>query len=187
MAMRKLSKREKEIVTGGLAVGGMILLAFFVVLPFLDLRDEASTRLEREGQLLQRSVQAIQQHDLYKTQLDELNRLLEQYRQSLLDTPNSSIAYIQLEETVRRLASEHGVTIMRSNPLPERKMGELYSKITLQINAKGSMTQLTNFLYSISAQPKFLLVEEFFLRSFRQRKQIELRPRLNVSGFIRLS
>ena len=185
--MRKLSKREKGIAVAGLIAGALILIGAYVVSPFLDARAQASAKLQREVRLLQRSVQAIQQHEVYETQLEELRRLLEQYRQNLLEAQNSSIAYIQLEETVRTLATEHGVKIMRSNPLKEKQIGERYSKITLQINAEGNMTELTDFLYGISAHPRFLLVEAFFLRSFRQRDRIQLRPRLNVSGFIRLS
>ncbi len=66
-------------------------------------------------------------------------------------------------------------------------MGGNYVKITLQINLRSDMSQLTGFLYALSANPKVLLVENFFLNSLRSRDQVRIQPRMNVSGFIRLS
>ncbi len=185
--MRKLSKREHRLVTVGVIAAAVIILTVWVILPFLDRRATASDKLEEEARFLERSILEAEREDLYRDQLEQLNRSLTGYRQGLLDAQDSKIAYIRLEELVRDLAAEHDVTITRSNPLREGKFGDRYSKITLQINLQTDMSQLTDFLYALSSHRKFLVVEEFFLQGMRRRKQIQIRPRLNVSAFIRLS
>jgi len=185
--MRKLSQRDKRAITILGMVGVVMLLGFSVVLPFYNAKSEVAKVLEDKEQLLQRYIQVLQEEGNYRVELTQLDRVLNGYRQRLLDAHDTSIATVQLEEVVRTLAAESGIQVTRSNPLQERQMGENYVKITLQINLRSNMTQLNGFLYALSAHPKFLLVENFFLNSLRSRDQVRIQPRMNVSGFIRLS
>ena len=185
--MRKLSQRDKRAVTILGVVGVVMLLGIGVVLPFYNAKSEAAEVLEDKEQLLARYIQVLQEESNYRFELTQLDRVLNGYRQSLLDAQDISVATVQLEEVVRSLAAESGIQVTRSNPLQERQMGENYVKITLQINLRSNMSQLTDFLYALSAHTKFLLVENFFLNSLRSRDQVRIQPRMNVSAFIRLS
>ena len=184
--MRKLSFREKQVLSVGSPIVVLVLVFFYLVQPFTEAQVDIATQLDVKADLLQRSIQLIQQKSLYLERLDTLDRALLDHRGMLLDSPNSSKATSELELTIRNLASEQGVTIARSNPLQERKLGERYSKITLQLNLQASMDQLVNFVYALSNYPKFLLVEDFYLSGLRVKKQIRLQPRMQVSGLIRL-
>ncbi|MDA2923675.1 type II secretion system protein GspM [Acidobacteria bacterium AH-259-L09] len=185
--MKRLAKREKRAVAILGMVGGMILVVFGLVLPFYDAKSELGAEIEKKEKLLQRYIQAIQEEEIYQAQLTELDRVLGQYRQGLLDAQEASIATVQLEEIVRGLAAEYNIQVARSNPLQERKIGEGYAKITLQINLQSDVNQLTNFLHGLSTHSKFLLVDDFSLTSFRSKNQVRIQPRLKVSGFVRLS
>ena len=184
--MRQLSKRDKRALTLLGAVGVVILLIFGVIY-FYDVKSAVASGLGDKEQLLSRYVQVLQEEGNYRFELSQLDRVLNGYRQRLLDAQEISLATIQLEEVVRTLAAENGIQVTRSNPLQEREVGENYIKITLQINLRSDMSQLTGFLYDLSAHPKFLLVENFFLNSLRSQNQVRIQPRMNVSGFIRLS
>ena len=185
--MKKLSKREKRAVAILAIVGGMILVVFGLVLPFYDAKSELEAEFEEKEKVLRRYIQVIQEEDIYQAQLTELDRVLGQYRQGLLDAQEASIATVQLEEIVRSLAAEYNIQVARSNPLQERKIGEGYVKVTLQINLQSDMSQLTNFLYGLSTHSKFLLVDDFSLNTFRSKNQVRIQPRMKVSGFVRLS
>jgi type II secretory pathway component PulM len=185
--MKQLSKRDKRALTILGAVGVVILLAFAIVLPFYSAKSGVASELEDKEQLLRRYVQVLQEEVDYRFELSQLDRMLNGYRQRLLDAQDISMATIQLEEVVRTLAAQNGIQVTRSNPLQEREVGENYVKITLQLNLRSDMSQLTGFLYALSANPKFLLVENFFLNSLRSRDEVRIQPRMNVSGFIRLS
>ncbi len=184
--MRQLSKRDIRVLTivGGVGVVSLLILG---VVEFYDAKSKVETELEKNEELLSRSVQLLQEEGNYRFELSQLDRVLNGYRQRLLDAQDISLATIQLEEVVRTLAAENGIQVTRSNPLQEREVGENYIKITLQINLRSNMSQLTGFLYALSAHSKFLLVENFFLNSLRSQNQVRIQPRMNVSGFIRLS
>lgn len=185
--MRQLSKRDKRALTILGVVGVTILLVLVVVLPFYSAKSQVAAELENKEQLLRRYLQVIPEEEIYRFELSQLDEVLEGYRQKLLDTQDISVAMVQLEEIVRTLAAENGIQVTRSNPLQERQTGENYLKITLQLNLRSDMSQLTGFLYALSAHPKFLLVENFFLNALRSQNQVRIQPRLNVSSFIRLS
>lgn len=185
--MKKLSKRDKKVIRIGTVAAAVILAAFYIVLPFVDAQEAGIQKLRNKEKMLQQSIHTIQEKELHQSKLQQLEASLGRYRQNLLDAPDPSTARIQLEETVRNLAAQNGVSLTRSNPVQEIKIGERYSKITLQINLESNMTQLTSFLYSLASHQKFLLAEEFYLASFRTQNDIRIQPRLNVSGFIRLS
>ncbi|MCH8819574.1 MAG: hypothetical protein IIB03_04550 [Acidobacteria bacterium] len=184
--MKKLSKRDRSalIILG--VVGAVTLLVLGVILPFYDATAQLGSELEQKEELLERSIQVLQEEEMYGAELDDLDRVLVGYRQRLLDAQETNLAAIQLEEIVRVLAAENDIRVTRSNPLQERKIGDDYVKVTLQINLQSDMLQLANFLYALSAHPKFFLVENFFLNSFRSRDEVRIQPRMNVSGFIRL-
>jgi hypothetical protein len=185
--MRELSKRDKRALTILGALGVVLLLAFAVVLPFYSAKSGVAKELEEKEQLLGRYVQVLQEEGNYQFELSQLDRVLSGYRQRLLDSQDISMATVQLEEVVRTLAAANGIQVTRSNPLQEREVGDNYVKITLQINLRSNMSQLTGFLYALSAHSKFLLVENFFLNSLRSQNQVRIQPRMNVSAFIRLS
>ena len=184
--MKKLSKRDQRalIVLGG--VGVVIFAVMGVILPFYDATAQMAGELEEKEELLGRYIQVLQEEGMYGAKLGDLDWELAGYRRRLLDAQETGLATIQLEEIVRGLAAENDIRVTRSNPLQEREVGEDYVKVTLQINLQSDMLQLANFLYALSAHPKFFMVENFFLNSFRSRDQVRIQPRMNVSGFIRL-
>ena len=185
--MRKLSTRDRRALTLLASIGGVILAIFGLVLPFYDAQAQIQKEVESKEKLLGRYVRVIQARDIYGTQLANLERALQEHDQVLLDADDTSVATIQLEDMVRNVAALNNIEVTRSNPLRERNMGEEYAKITLQINLRSDIAQLTNFLYALSTHDKFLLVEDFSLSSFRSKTQVRTQPRMNISGFIRLS
>lgn len=185
--MKKLSKRDKKVLTiGGVLAAGIVLL-MYVVFPFFEAQQSSADALRNKERMLQKAIQTVQRKDVYKAQVEELNLAFNQYRRNLLDSPTTSEAAIQLEQIVREIANQNGVRITRTSPIQDRKIEDRYARITVQLNMEANTTQLTNFLYALSTHPKFLLVDDFFLNSFRIQDQIQLQPRMNVSGFVRLS
>lgn len=182
----KISKRDRRVlIIGGLVCVGL-LLVFYGVLPFFESQTEMESKLERAEKALEQSLRVLQSESYYRTQTVELEETLERYRTQLLDAEDSARARVQLQAIVRELAEESGVTISRSNPMQERRVGD-YAQITLQINLQSGMQELTDFLYAISTHSKFLKVEQFRINMFSSRKSIKMQPQMHVSGFIRLS
>jgi Tfp pilus assembly protein PilO len=183
--MKKLSKRDKRalIIGGGLVV--VYLLVFHVVWPFYDAGAGVIDDVGRKEALLSKELRTIQTRDVDAAQLDVYERALAQYEQRLLDAPDPATAATQLDDIVRNIASANNVSLTKSNPLQEKKVGDRYTKVTIQINVDANLASTTAFLHAISVHPKFLLVEDFAVSRFRTGQQFQ--PRMNVSAFIRLS
>jgi Tfp pilus assembly protein PilO len=172
-------------IGGGFAIAVLILV--YIILPLYESAELGRQALRQDTRRLQQAILAIQNREQYAGQLTQVNRQLSQLQGQLLDADSEAMAQNQLESTVREIAESSGITISRSTPLQARKLGEQYSRVTVQINLQGGMAELTSFLQALSVHPKFLKVEDFYINGFRVRDQIRLQPRIQVSGLIRLS
>ena len=182
-----LNRRNKRAVLILGSFLGIYLIVFYVIFPFNDQAQAIGAQIGQKELQLRQALEAVDQQRAYGQELASIDQALGAFRSQLLEAADANSAIVQIEETVRTLASQNNVTVTRSNPLPERKIGEEYSKIVLQMNLDSDLDSLVNFLHAISIQPKYLLVEEFNLASFLVREQIRIQPRMQVAGFIRLS
>lgn len=182
----KISKRDRKVLwIGGVAVAG-ILVVMYGGLPLYESMTAKEGDLGQQELNLAQRVRAISSQDLYRAQNQVLEDELSRLRAQLLDASDPALAQSQLENLVRALAEQNGVTITRSTPLQGKKLGEKYSKITLQVNIQSGMAELTDFLHAMSLHPKYLEVEDFNITSISARGEIRLQPRLNVSAIIRV-
>ena len=187
MQISRLSKRNKRalLILGGLVAG--YVAVFHLFLPFLDRQREIGGQIASTRQEVQRYLKALEQGPLYANHLDRVRGTVQAYENHFLEAPDVNAATLQIEETVRALASQNQIRVTRSNPLPEKMIGERYARIAVQLNLEGEYDSLINFIHAVSSYEKLLLVEEFQLTSFRVRDQTRLQPRLRIAGFIRLS
>jgi type II secretory pathway component PulM len=183
--MKRLSKRDKKVLIGAGVFLVLYVAVFHGLLPFYDAGTEIQSDLGQKQRMLQGAVKTIQQREVYAAQLTEIEKVLGQYEQRLLDATDSTTAATQLDDIVRNLTIANQLTLTKSNPLQEKKIGDRFVKVTIQINLDGDLASTTAFLYSLSSHPKFLLVEDFSVSRFRLQQQLQ--PRMNVSAFIRLS
>ena len=187
MQLSSFSKRNKR---AGLILGGFVagyVAIFHVFLPLVDRQREIGGQVASTRQEVQRYLKALGQGPVYADHLERLRGTVQDYEDYFLDAPDVNAAALQIEEAVRALAGQNDIRVTRSNPLPEKLIGERYVRIGVQLNLEGEYDALISFVHAVSTHEKFLLVEEFQLTSFRVRDETRLQPRLKVAGFIRLS
>ena len=187
MQLSSLSKRNRKalLLLSGFALG--YVAVFHLFFPFLDRQREIGGRIESARQEIQRYLKALEQGPVYVDHLEGVRGTVQAFEDHFLEAPDVNTAALQIEETVRALAGQNDIRVTRSNPLPERMIGERYARIGLQLNLEGEYDALINFIHAVSSHEKFLLVEQFQLTSFRVRDKTRLQPRLRIVGFIRLS
>ncbi len=185
--MNKLSKRNKRALVGIGAALLFYLVVDHVALPFFDLQQQVGQEIELKERSLLVAQHSIGQESLYQTRLADVEQVVAEYQRRLLEAKDPASAGVQLEGLVRGLAAQNGVRVSRSNPIPEKKIGEKYAKISLQMNLECDLDSLIHFLHAVSTHDKFLLTEDFNLASFRVRDETRIQPRLQISAFIRLS
>jgi len=187
MQLSRLSKRNKRalLILGGLVAG--YVAVFHLFLPLVDRQREIGPQIASRTQEVQRYLKALEQGPEFVNHLEGVRGSIEAYENHFLEAPDVNTAALQIEETVRALAGQNDLRVTRSNPLPEKMIGERYARIGVQLNLEGDYDSLINFIHAVSSHERFLLVEEFQLTSFRVRDQTRLQPRLRITGFIRLS
>ncbi len=185
--MKKLSKRNRRALIAiglSLVVYGFLVWVFF---PLMDRQSRIDEEIAANERALRVALRTISQESAYQGRLEEISRIVDQYQGKLLEASDAASAGVQLEGIVRNLAAESDVRVSRSNPVPDKKIGEKYAKISLQMNLESDLEALNKFLHAVSAYDKFLLVEDFNVASFRVREETRIQPRLQISAFIRLS
>lgn len=187
MQLGKLSRRNRRALVwlGGGVLSYVTIFHFF--LPFLDWQRVLDDEIQFRQQQVQRYLKALQDKSEYLNHLEGVKSAVSAYEAHFLEASDVNTATLQIEEIVRLLAGQNQIRVTRSNPLPDKRIGEVYARIGVQLNLEGDYDSLINFVHAVSSYEKFLLVEEFQLTSFRVRQETRLQPRLKISGFIRLS
>jgi hypothetical protein len=102
------------------------------------------------------------------------------------DNPN--VAGAELQKILKDFADQSGVEIIQKNILPEKKVQDSLTKVSVRIDTKCTMEQIVQFLSAIENYEKYLKIDEFtiFGSSFGSgtQKRVEIRPSLTVAGYI---
>jgi len=183
--MKRLSKRDKRALIGAGVLGVLYVLVFHLILPYYDAGAVVDANLEQRKRVLQGAVRSLQDREVFAAQLAETDRVMARYEARLLEAQDAATATTQLDEIVRRVANDSRVTLTKTNPLQEKKVGEKYTRISIQITVDGDLASITTFLYALATHQKFLLVEDFRMSRFRLQQQLQ--PYMNVTALARLS
>ena len=87
-------------------------------------------------------------------------------------------------KTLTDFAESSGVEITQKSVLQEEKVDNQLSKISARIVTRCDMEQLVQFLTEVENYNKLLTIDEFTIRSVRNRRETEMRPNLTISGYI---
>jgi hypothetical protein len=107
-----------------------------------------------------------------------------EYRNLLLPGAAPEQAGQSLDQILQTLADASQVELARKTKLPDQKLPENLTKVTVRLDANCNFDQLVRFLEAIKSCEKFLRVEELFIQSFLLRGKYEIRPSLKISGFV---
>lgn len=187
----KLSQRDRRALwIGGLA-GGVILLVFFVILPFVEgqrrIKDDLANRRVR----LERALINISEKEERMARLEALKQRLARLENQLFDGSNPAALAAELQELVASMAAQNGVEIVSKEPMREQKrLGETrYQKVSLRVETSATPEQLVRLLVALRNHPRYLAVEEmqiYIYGGFRQQQpEAKLRPNLVISTYVK--
>lgn len=155
----KISKREKRFIIGGAVVFCFILLYHFGFKPIMN--QEGNIR--EEIAVKQRMLASYQNVAKRKSQLERnigyLKLRLKDTESKLLDGSNPSLAAANLQEIIKQISSQSGISITSVRVLPSSPI-DMYTEIPVRIETKANIVGVKNFLYQIQNCPKLLAVKE---------------------------
>ncbi len=177
----KISSREKKF----LIVGGIIalLVVVFYLAPIV-LPEDLSGMVETKKNELRRKREFISQEESFKARMAQDQQRLDQDLNRLLPGNNPSTAGPALQKVLQDLADSLQVEISRKTILPEQKLQENLSKVSVQVDVNCNLDQLVRFMTAIENYEKLLKIDEVFIQAQRISNRDMIRPMLKVSGLI---
>lgn len=181
----KISARERKLILIAAAI--VAILALFYALMIQQEPDRAgiAETVELKKRMLLRQRETMFLEGVYESRLQLYTRRLRENMERLLPGDNPNVAGAELLNTLTDFADISGVEITNKNILNEEAVGNLLLKISARIVTRCSMEQLVHFLTEIENYDRFLTIDEFMIRSSRNRRDLEMRPNLTISGYIR--
>jgi Tfp pilus assembly protein PilO len=139
----KLSNRERR-----LAIITLTALLFGLTFWVGQPRYEEWKRNNEEVELLVRRQAAAQR---LVEQTGELNQRLDVLREQLPQHPREADVTSQLLRNLQQFADQHGFLLLRREPEPERRIGDLY-ELAITCTWEGELPSLVHFLYALQTQ-----------------------------------
>jgi hypothetical protein len=173
----KLTSREKAVIW----VGSGIVAAVLIFYGATKLLPTDSGDLSQTVELKKRVLR-----NRRETRLELYGRRLDQDMIRLLPGDNPNVAGAELQKILKDFADQSGVEITQKNTLPEKKVQDMLTKVSVVIQTNCDLDQLVQFMTAIENYQKLLKIEEFIITSFRNpaQKRYDIRPSLTVVGYI---
>jgi len=181
----KINKRERIVLSVGLIGAVTIVLIGWVVLPFMDSKKDLVDQIRQKKSKIQSHQTYLQRRGDYVKELNTLRARKRQLQSLFLMVNDSGEAEAKLRDTLNQYAQANGVTITRTNILPEEKLKSGYSKIAIDFNVNADIGPLTRFMYALASNPYFLEIRQLSVNSYLNRNQVVLQPRITLTALVR--
>jgi hypothetical protein len=183
----KLNAREKRVIYIGICVVVGVLI-YYVLTLLLPNSENLSQEVNLKKKMLLKQRETLSREDIYKTRMEQYRKQFEKDMTRLLPGDNYNMAGSELQKILQDFANQSGVEIIQKNILPERKVQDLLTKVSVRIDTKCNLEQIVRFLAAIENYEKYLKIDEFtiFGSSFGSgaQKKVEIRPSLTIAGYI---
>jgi Tfp pilus assembly protein PilO len=160
----KLQPREKRFVIGAVVAALLFAAAQFVVLPQLDRAESSSSSLFQAQKELRSSRELLEAKQLQEQEAALRSRLDEQNRR-LLTAADANQAGAQFQTLLASAAAQQQLGLVRSEFLTPVPAGQKYLRIPVRLELTGRITQITQFLATITTGNQFASIEELELNS----------------------
>lgn len=128
-----------------------------LIRPRIDLWNELRYQQLLERQDLEVDRALVAEADRWRQELEELSSLLPVY-------PPSRRMDVHLLSAVDRMATTHGLRILRRRTSEEERIGELY-ELPIEVSEwEGTLESLVRFLYDLQTQDVMLDVRQLLIR-----------------------
>jgi type II secretory pathway component PulM len=179
----KISARERKL----LMVGGTITIlvfAFYLMSSLLPNSSELTRTVDSKRAMLLKQKEIISQEDGFKARITQYEQRLNQDRTRLLPGDNPSTAAAALQKVLKDFADQSGVEITSTTTLPDQKIQDILTKITVQLSVNCTLDELVRFLTMVESYEKYLRVEQLYIQQIPTRNRVEIRPQIKVTGYV---
>ena len=160
----KLRAREKKVVIIGLIAALLFLALQFLVLPQWGQDNSSPGSLFQAQEELRKSRELVAANQL-RAQEAALHAQLEQEDRRFVTATDANQAGAQFQTWLAAAAGQQQLTLTRSEFLTPAPFGDRYLRIPVRLEFTGRITQITQFLASVTAGDKLVSIDELDLNS----------------------
>jgi hypothetical protein len=179
----KITSREKRIIVIGICVAAAVMIYYAATLLLPD-REGLSQDVLLKKKMLLKQRETLTHEQTYKKRMEQFGVRLQKEMTLLLPGDNPNVAGAELQKILKDFADQSGVEITQKNILPERKIQDLLTKVSVRIDTNCTLEQLVQFVTAIENYEKYLKIDECMINGFRIQKRFEIRPSLTIAGYI---
>jgi len=179
----KITSREKRIIAIGICVV-MAVIIYYAVTLLLPNSESISQDVGQKKRMLLRQRETLTREDAYRKRAEQFSGRLLKQMELLLPGDNPNVAGAELQKILKDFADQSGVEITQKNILPEKKVQDLLTKVSVRIDTNCNLEQLVQFIAAIENYEKYLKIDECMINGFRIQKRYEIRPSLTIAGYI---
>ena len=190
----KVTSREKILIIIAVivAIGIAVFYAATTLIPDLE---SLSREVELKKRMLRSQRETLTRQDSYKLRLEQLKKQFELDKTRFLTGNNATLAGADLQKALRNYADQISLEFNTSNILGEKKIQDLATKVSVQINAPAPNStctpdQLVQLIAFIENYEKLLVIDEMNVSSRYAsgirgvQRRYEIQFSMTVSGFI---
>ncbi|MBN1571090.1 MAG: hypothetical protein JXA73_24860 [Acidobacteria bacterium] len=179
----KINSREKRIIIIGICVAAAVMIYYAANL-LLPNRESLAQDVSLKKKMLLKQRETLIREEYFKKRIEQYGARLEKEMALLLPGDNPNVAGAELQKILKDFADQSGVEITSKNILPERKVQDLLTRISVRIDTNCNLDQLVQFMAAIQNHEKYLKIEECMINGFRIQRRYEIRPSLTIAGYI---
>ncbi len=186
----RLNPQQRRLALIG---GGVLLLALFylvVISPLLALHASWSQDLARKRQLLVKYQSLIAGKARIEQGNKAMKSALAKAESQFLTGSNPAMASADLQEILKKLTQDHGVSMTSTKVMQPREAGP-YLEVPVQVQLSCTTGQLLVILYQLEHHKKLLFVPELEVNAPRwaagAKGSATLQVNLVISGVIKKS
>ena len=181
--MAALSRRERRLILGAVAVAAIIGAWFFAVEPVVE-RSRVGERnhpcAPGGARAAPRTGRAQGRHQCGAERHHRQDR---HHGRTVLHRDDAAVAASELQKLVKDTAGQVRTEVRSERILPPVEHGEIL-EIPIEITVSGEIRQLVDLLSRLEAAPKLLSVQDLKLRVVNVSQPKELLATVTLSGFI---
>ena len=179
-----LSKRERAIVVGAVALAILIGGWLFVIEPIRARNASTAELLPVRADVLARRRELVGRKIAITAELQAIDQRIEGLSTRFLVAAAPAVAASELQNIAKEMTTAASTETRTERILPPVERGDLL-EIPIEIAISGEVGQIVNLLDRIEHAPKLLRVNELKVRVMNVSQPKELLATMTLSGFIR--
>ncbi len=190
----KVTSREKMLIIIAV-IGALAVAVYYSATLLVPDSDNISGNVELKKRMLRSQRETLTRQDSFKLRLEQAQKRLEQDKTRFLAGNNATLAGADLQKVLTTYADQIALELNTSNILQEKKIQDLATKVSVQINAPApnsscSPDQLVQLITFIENHDKLLIIDDLNVSSRYgtgirgMTKKSEIQFSMTVSGFI---